>query len=380
MSITREITHQIKNDFFKGKVVIITGARQVGKTTLVNTLLTEQTAVYRLNADDPRDRQVLEDQSFASLDALFADSTLVFIDEAQKVTNIGTTLKLLVDQYGSAKQIIATGSSSLNLLSNTEEALTGRKFVHELFGLSVREISPKLDKLTVQKELEQLLVYGSYPEVYTSSVAEKRRLLMEITSSYLYQDILELENIRNPAAIQKLLAGIALQLGAEVSLNELSRLTGLDAKTIERYIDLLEKSYLIFRLPPYFTNQRKSLSKLNKIYFYDLGIRNALINNFNSLDLRSDVGALWENFMIVERMKLRSYHDMYASQYFWRTYGGAEVDLVEVRDGKLYGYEFKWSQKRATAPVSWLEYPDATFELINQQSYLQFLAVEHEIE
>ncbi|MFZ1720909.1 MAG: ATP-binding protein [Microgenomates group bacterium] len=374
--ILREISKNIRDDFFKGKIIILTGARQVGKTTLVNTILDNTDDVCRLNADDPTDKRTLEKYNFEDLDALFADKTIIFIDEAQKVQNIGTTLKLLVDHYKSSKQIIATGSSTLNLLSNTSEALTGRKFVHELYGLSVREISPELDALVLEKNLPLLLVYGSYPEVFTSSVENKRRILIEITSSYLYQDILELENIRNPAVINKLLSAIALQLGSEVSLNELSSLTGLDVKTVERYIDLLEKNYVLFRLPPYYTNQRKTLSKLNKLYFYDLGVRNALINNYNQLELRADSGALWENFLMLERMKLRSYHALYANQYFWRTYGGAEVDLVEERSGSLFGYEFKWGGKKVSAPASWLEYPNSTFEVINQENYLQFLLKE----
>jgi hypothetical protein len=371
--ILREIATTIKADFFKGKVIIVTGARQVGKTTLVRSLVDLEKKVYYLNADDPVDRSKLENQSFSQLNTLFSNSDVIFIDEAQKVPNIGTTLKLMVDAYEDRKQIIATGSSSLNLLSNTQEALTGRKFVFELFGLSVREITPNLDALTLEKQLPALLIYGSYPEVYTSQGTDKRRILTEITSSYLYQDILELEQVRNPAVIHKLLSALALQLGSEVSLTELSSLVGMDVKTVERYIDLLEKNYVLFRLPPYYTNQRKTLSKLNKVYFYDLGIRNALINNFNDLDLRTDVGALWENFLIVERMKLRSYHQLYANQYFWRTYGGAEVDLVEERDGKLFGYEFKWGSKVVTAPSSWLEYPQATFKLINPENYLEFL-------
>lgn len=371
--ILREIAAKIRSDFFKGKVIMVTGARQVGKTTLVRSLLDGQKKVYYLNADDPVDRSKLENQSFAQLDELFAKSDVIFIDEAQKVATIGTTLKLLVDSYKKSKQIIVTGSSSLNLLSNTGEALTGRKFVFELFGLSVREIDPALDSLTLGKQLSALLIYGSYPEVYISQGSDKRRILTEITSSYLYQDILELEQVRNPAVIHKLLSAIALQLGSEASLTELSSLVGLDVKTVERYIDLLEKNYVLFRLPPYYTNQRKTLSKLNKIYFYDLGIRNALINNFNDLDLRADVGALWENFLVVERMKLRSYHQLYANQYFWRTYGGAEVDLVEEREGKLFGYEFKWGPKTTAAPSSWLEYPQTTFDVVNTSNYLSFL-------
>lgn len=371
-NIPREIISALQKDLFQGKVLIVTGARQVGKTTLIKTLLLDKKDVISFNADNPTDRAKLENQDFEKLDKVIGDNQIVFIDEAQKIENVGNTLKLLVDNYQKSKQIIATGSSSLNLLSNTQEPLTGRKFVYELFSLSVREVFPDLQSLDLEKELPSLLVYGSYPEIYNSDETTKQRLLTEITSSYLYQDILELEQVRNPAVLHKLLSAISLQLGSEVSLNELSNLTGLDLKTVERYIDLLEKNYVIFRLPPYYTNQRKTLSKLNKIYFYDLGIRNTLINNFNPITLRNDVGALWENFLVVERMKLRQYRSIHASQFFWRTYDGAEIDLVEEREGKLFGYEFKWGQER-TAPKSWLKYPNATYTLVNRENLSEFL-------
>ena len=372
-TIDRELTNALKTDMFKGKVIILTGARQVGKTTLMKLILSDFDNVLTLNADNATDRSKLEDQDFEKLQSLIGSHKIVFIDEAQKVTSIGNTLKLLVDNYKDTKQIIATGSSSLNLLSNTQEPLTGRKYVHELFSLSVREIDPDLNPLYLEKELSQILIYGAYPEIYTSNENDKQRLLTEIVSSYLYQDILELEQVRNPATLHKLLSAIALQLGSETSLNELSSLTGLDLKTVERYIDLLEKNYVLFRLPPYYTNRRKTLSKLNKIYFYDVGVRNALINNFNPLDLRNDVGALWENFLIVERMKLRQCKGIYASQYFWRTYDGAEIDLVESREGKLYGYEFKWGRKRSSSK-SWLDYPSAQYKLINRENFIELLS------
>lgn len=372
-NIPRQITSAIENDLFQGKVLIITGARQVGKTTLIESILTGKKKVISFNADNLTDRTKLENQDFEKLNHFVGDNNIIFIDESQKIVNIGNTLKILVDNYKKSKQIIATGSSSLNLLTNTQEPLTGRKFVYELFSLSVQEMFPDLSLLDIEKVLPTLLIYGSYPEIYTSDEVNKRRLLTEITSSYLYQDILELEQVRNPAVLQKLLSALALQLGSEVSLTELGNLVGLDVKTVERYIDLLEKNYVIFRLPPYYSNQRKTLSKLNRIYFYDLGIRNTLINNFNPINLRTDVGALWENFLIVERMKLRQYRSINASQYFWRTYDKAEIDLVEEREGKLFGYEFKWGQER-TAPKSWLEYPNATFTLVNKDNFIDFLS------
>lgn len=373
-NLRRELQKIIKKDFFQGKVIILTGARQVGKTTLVNMLLEKEDNIIRFNADNPTDREKLENKDFENLKSIIGDSKIVFIDEAQKIVNIGNTLKLIVDNYGNQKQIIATGSSSLNLLSNTSEPLTGRKFVHEIFSLSLREIYTSNDFLKLDKELNDLLVYGTYPEVYLSPVDERQRLLFEIAQSYLYQDILELEQVRNPETLNKLLSAIALQLGSEVSLNELSIVVGLDLKTVERYVDLLEKNFVLFRLAPYFTNQRKTLSKLNKIYFYDLGIRNALINNFNDLDKRNDVGGLWENFIIIERMKLRKYKSIFAKQYFWKTYDGSEIDLVEQIAEKLNGYEIKWGRER-TSPKSFLDYPHASHKIINKENYKQFLQV-----
>jgi len=370
--INREITNGILADFFQGKVIIIAGPRQVGKTTLVESVLAGKEQVVKFVGDNPTDREKLENKDFEQLDRLIGDNRYIFIDEAQKIRNIGQTLKLLVDNYASQKQLIATGSSSLNLLSNTQEPLTGRKYIYELFGFSLREIFKKTEYLAIEKALPDLLIYGSYPEVYLKSGKDRERLLVDIAGSYLYKDILELEQVRNPAILSKLLSALALQTGLEVSLSELSSLVGLDLKTIERYIDLLEKNYVIFRLPPYYLNQRKTLSKRNKVFFYDLGIRNALISNFNALDLRSDVGELWENFLILERFKYRRANFVDATQYFWRTYDGAEIDLVEQREGKLFGYEFKWGKER-TAPFSWLKNPNSEYKLINKNNFIDFL-------
>lgn len=369
--IPREITSKIKSDFFKGKAIIIVGARQVGKTTMVKSILDEKKTVAEFTGDNPTDRLMLENKDFEQLDRLVGDKKIIFIDEAQKLENVGQTIKLLVDNYKSEKQVIITGSSSLNLLTNTQEPLTGRKYVYELFGFSIREIFPRVDLLNMEKILSDLLIYGTYPQVFLGE-SEKQRLLVEIASSYLYKDILELEQVRNPANLAKLLSAIALQVGSEVSLTELGNTVGLDVKTVERYIDLLEKNYVIFRLPPYYSNQRKTLSKQNKIYFYDLGVRNALINNFNPLELRNDVGALWENFVILERLKFRKAKNINASQFFWRTYDGAEIDLVEQMSGKLFGYEIKWGKEK-TAPLSFLEYPNSEYKLINKENYIDFL-------
>ena len=371
-NIKRTIEKSIRKDFFKGKIIILAGPRQVGKTTLIKHILKDYTSVITFNGDSRNDRNSLAKNDFEFIDKLIGENEIVFIDEAQKVEEIGNTLKLLVDNYGKKKQIIATGSSSLNLLSNTSEPLTGRKYVYELYPLSVTEIYSQRHPLDLDKELENLLIYGSYPDIYSGSLRVKEEQLLEITRSYLYKDILELEDVRSSSSIDKLLSALALQVGSEVSLRELSNLLNLHIGTVERYIDLLEKNYVIFRLPPYYTNQRKVLSKQNKIYFYDLGIRNALINNFNPLSKRNDRGALWENFLIIERMKLNAYTNRYVSNFFWRTYDGAEIDYIEQYADSLDGYEFKWNKEKK-APKSWLEYPNATYELINIENYKEFL-------
>lgn len=373
-TIKRTIEDPLREDFFKGKVIILTGPRQVGKTTLVNHILKSYSSIITFNGDNRKDRETLSKNDFEYLDNLIGEKKIVFIDEAQKIDEIGNTLKLFVDNYQEEKQIIATGSSSLNLLSNTSEPLTGRKYTYELFPLSIKEIYSDRHPLDIDKELESLLIYGTYPDIYEGDREIKEKHLLEITKSYLYKDILELENVRNSSSLDSLLAALALQVGSEVSLTELSNLLGLNLRTIERYIDLLEKNYVLFRLPPYYSNQRKTLSKQNKIYFYDLGIRNALINNFNDFDKRNDVGALWENFLVVERMKLRKYKGRYANQYFWKTYDGSEIDLVEQIAENLFGYEIKWGKER-TAPKSWLEYPNSSYEVVNKDNYKEFLEV-----
>ncbi|MBI3626541.1 ATP-binding protein [Candidatus Uhrbacteria bacterium] len=320
------------------------GARQTGKTTLAQKLLAEQPGriARNFNCDNATDRDLLAGQDLGFLIKLIGDASIIFIDEAQKVKGIGEVVKLLVDHFKSQKQIIVSGSSSLNLLDATQEPLTGRKFVYHLYPLSLEEIFPDKNQLEIQKELATLLIYGAYPEVVSAkSFEHKRELLNELSSSYIYKDILEFQLVKNPEHLRKLLKALAIQIGSQVSYTELSRLVGIDQKTIERYIDLMEKSFLIFRLPPLSRNKRKEISKLNKIYFYDLGIRNAVINNFNLLQDRNDLGAMWENFLVAERLKYRAYHNIAVSQYFWRTYDGTEVDLVEEESGvKLTGYEF----------------------------------------
>ena len=368
----RIIEKSLKNSFFKGKIAIVTGARQTGKTTLAMKLINEADSAQAklFNGDNPGDRELLSNKSLEFLEKLIGGAKIVFIDEGQKIETIGQTLKLLVDKYKSEKQIIVTGSSSFNLLDKTEEPLTGRKIVFHLFPLSLEEIYPKKDLAEIIKNLEQYLVFGSYPEVAgKSSFAEKRKALVEISSSYLYKDILELRGIKKSGALVSLLKAISFQVGSEVSYTELANISGLNKKTVENYLDILEKNHIIFRLAPYARNKRKIISKLKKIYFYDPGVRNAVINNFNLLSDRNDVGALWENYMAAERLKFQHYHEIYAENYFWRTYDGAEVDWVEEQNGKVLGFEFKWGEKKKKREsIFWKEISAKPVKIITPRS------------
>lgn len=365
----RIIKKSLIKQFWKAKIVILTGARQTGKTTLIKEIINEDNrdSVRFFNCDNPSDRNLLDNKDLEFLINLIGDAKIIFIDEGQKVESIGQTLKILVDHYGNKKQIIATGSSSFNLLERTQEALTGRKFVFHLFPLSLEEIHPDKNMLTIIKELPTYLTYGNYPEVVMQdSFDNKKRRLEELVSSCLYSDILEFQKIKSHSVLINLLKALAYQVGSEVSYTELSSLLGIDKNTVERYVNILEKNYIIFRLPPYASNKRKTISKLRKIYFCDIGVRNALIGNFNFPEERNDVGILWENFIATERLKFQAYHEIDASNYFWRTYDGAEVDWVEERAGKIYGHEFKWNSK-AKGRVSsfWRDVSDKQVEVIS---------------
>ncbi|MBI2644840.1 ATP-binding protein [Candidatus Uhrbacteria bacterium] len=353
----RKLRNTIIKDFFLGKVIILIGARQVGKTTLMQDIFHASTIknkkILSFNCDDPHDRDLLAGKNSLFLKGLVNDYDIVFIDEGQKVADIGQTVKILVDYYKKKKQIIVTGSSSINLLDATSESLTGRKFTHILYPLSLEEIFSELDPISQRKKIEHLMIFGSYPEIVSqASFDSKERLLRELASSALYKDIFEFQQVKNPQVLFSLLKALGLQIGSEYSMNELSRTCGIDVKTVERYIDLLEKNYIIFRLPPYTKNKRREITKLKKIYFYDTGIRNVIINNFNFSGERTDMGGLWENFIIAERMKYRAYHGISALQYFWRTYDGAEIDLIEEQGSRVSLYECKWNavKKRRKPP------------------------------
>ncbi|HFC36312.1 MAG TPA: ATP-binding protein, partial [Candidatus Moranbacteria bacterium] len=303
---------------------------------------------------------------------------LIVIDEAQNIPNIGLGLKIIVDHVENIK-IVVTGSASFELAGQIGEPLVGRKFTYTLFPLSVLELSKCYTPYQLQNELlEELLLFGSYPEVLTAQTREeKRKILKEINDSYLLKDILALERVKSPKILKNLLQLLAWQVGNEVSLTELSNGLDIDYKTVARYLDLLEKTFVIVSIRGFSRNLRKEINKKNKYFFVDVGIRNAVIENFNAVDLRNDIGQLWENFVFLERMKTRTYKKIYANQYFWRTWDQKEVDLIEERDGKLYGYEMKWNiRKKVKPPKLWLNtYPEAEYKVITPENYLDFVGL-----
>ena len=373
----RIIADEIYRNFFSGEVMVIVGARQVGKTYLLKRIIKNKKIkddLVFLNCDYLEDRELLNQQKLEPLKRIIGKKKYLFIDEGQKAENIGNTLKMLVDFYKKEKQIIVTGSSSIHLLDQTAEPLTGRKRVFYLYPISASEIIEQKGELEFQKQFTENLIFGSYPKVLNQlSNEEKIISLKELASSNLYRDILEFQLIKNPSVLNKLLKALALQVGSEVSLHKLGNLIGINLRTAERYIDLLEKSFVIFRLAPYVTNKRKEISKMHKIYFYDLGIRNAIINNFNILENRNDVGQLFENYFILERMKYRSYYRLFANQYFWKNYEQSEVDLIEEFDGNLQAYELKWSKHRAALPLSFRKNYQADCYLVSRENFLDFL-------
>ena len=357
------------------KIIILYGPRQVGKTTLVRELISG--LPYKslmVNADELVYQTVLSGRDLTQMKLLVEGYELLFIDEAQRIPDVGINLKFLHDGLPDLK-IIATGSSSFELANRTKEALTGRTWTYELFPISLGELNLQQNAFLLQQRLDELLRFGSYPDtLQLPNAADKIRYLRELSSAYLYKDILEMAAIRHADKLRKLLQLLAFQVGSEVSPSEIGTILSMSKDTANTYIDLLEKAFVVFRLSGFSRNLRKEISKMDKIYFYDLGIRNVLIDNFQPLDLRTDVGALWENFLVIERRKRNAYASQFANTYFWRTYTGAELDYVEEANGQLTGFEFKFSRKSAKAPASWLDnYPGSTFQVINRDNYLAFL-------
>jgi len=371
--IKRQIQSDIEACFFKGKAVIIYGARQVGKTTLIKSIQKKdyQNSLF-INCDEPDYRAILTDISSTELKEIIGSKNVVFIDEAQRVKNISLTLKLFVDNFPE-KQVIATGSSSLDLSDEIVEPLTGRKYEFQLFPFALSELEDKYSFSEIQRILENRIIMGMYPEIVKKS-DEAEILLKSLASSYLYKDVLQYQDIRKPELLEKLLTALALQIGSEVSYNELANLLGVSKQTVANYIQLLEKSFVIFHLSPFSRNLRNELTKLRKIYFYDTGIRNAVINNFNPMEMRQDIGQLWENFMISERLKQNAIIGRQVNTYFWRTHQKQEIDYLEDAKGKLRGFEFKWKTGKYRIPKIFLKtYPGSEVQLISKNNFQEFI-------
>ncbi len=365
----------LKNLVIPGKVIVIYGARQVGKTTLAKKFVEDlDEKVLFVDGDDIIVRQYLESQSISQLRDFVGDHSLLVIDEAQHVEKIGLNLKLIVDHIPSLK-LVVTGSSSFDLAKDVGEPLTGRKFVLKLYPLAQMEISQTESRHETEANLESRLVYGSYPEVVTIHDNERRKeYLREIVSSYLFKDILALEGIRYANKLVRLLQLLSFQIGKGVSLSGLGSQLGMSKNTVERYLDLLEKVFVIYRLSGFSRNLRKEITKSPRYYFTDNGIRNAVIQNFNPINLRDDLGEIWENYILAERMKRREYLRESCSAYFWRTYDKKEIDLVEEHMGELHGYEVKWGKTSKKAPRDWrVNYPTAGFQIVNRDNYHEFI-------
>lgn len=356
-----------------GKAIILLGPRQVGKTTLINHILSNQTSHLFLNGDDPVVRQELSEANTEKLKQIIGTNTTVFIDEAQRIPNIGITLKIITDQLSNI-QLFVSGSSAFELNHEVQEPLTGRKWEFNLYPISWKEFQSHVGFIQAKQELERRLIFGMYPEVINQKEDEKETL-RQLTSSYLYKDVLSIAGIRKPEVIEKLLKALAFQVGNEVSYNELAGLIQVDKNTINTYLDILEKTFVIFRLQPFSRNLRNEISTTRKIYFYDNGLRNSLISNFSSLEFRQDKGALWENFLISERMKQNQYQSRHTSRYFWRTKQQQEIDYIEESDGKIQAFEFKSAiGKNPKPPRSFVNaYPEASFEVINMGNFQDFV-------
>ncbi len=371
MEFRRHLQAQLESKLFKKKAIILVGPRQVGKTTLVRKILTGRDFLF-LDGDDSNVREQLASASTGTLRRIIGRHKIVFIDELERIENIGLTMKIITDQFPEV-QLIASGSSALEIHQSIQEPLTGRKWEYFLYPISWQEFVEELGLIEAEAQLEHRIVYGMYPEVILSGT-EEREVIDLLSQSYLFKDVLAYTGVRKPDVLYKLLQALALQIGSEVSYNELSQLLGIDKNTVNKYIDVLEKSFIIFQLSSFSRNLRNEIKNSKKIYFYDTGIRNAIINNFNSLDLRTDKGALWENFLISERKKYNSYHRQYYNQYFWRTTSQKEIDLIEEKNGEIWAYEFKWGTKEKLKTKKEFEEVYSTKTVIvDRSNYQDFL-------
>ncbi|MBM3185299.1 MAG: ATP-binding protein [Bacteroidetes bacterium] len=371
--ISRILVDRLHQKMFKQKAIIVLGPRQVGKTTLLKNLAFDTDEILWMNADEIDVQQRLSEVSSTSFKALLGKNKIFIIDEAQRIENIGLKLKLITDNLPEI-QVIATGSSSFDLANHVNEPLTGRKWEYNLFPLSYQELVEHHGMLTENRLLEHRLVYGYYPEVVSNPGEEEERLKL-ICHSYLYKDVLLWERLHKSDKLVRLLQALAHQIGSQVSFNELAEICSMDPKTVEKYVNLLEQAFVIFRLPSFSRNLRNELKSSRKIYFYDNGIRNAIINNFNPIALRSDVGFLWENFLVSERLKFNSYHLLNKNSFFWRTVNQQEIDLIEEYGGQLHAYEFKWNTKKTVRLTKTFQnaYPNSSFDVITPNNLHEFL-------
>lgn len=367
----RQISSEIGKRLFTGKAIVITGPRQVGKTTLVNELLKNESFLF-LDGDDPFVRNTLLNINTASLKTLLKGHKVVFIDECQRIENIGITAKIIVDQIKDI-QLILSGSSSFEVNERINEPLTGRKWSFELYPISFHEYNEKYNLLHAMQNLQNRMIYGFYPDILNNP-DDQVQLLKELVDSYLFKDILLYANIKKADVLFKLVQALSYQVGSEVSYNELSQLIGIDAKTVSHYIDLLEKAFVVFRLNSYSNNHRNEIKKGVKIYFYDNGVRNAVINGFDALNNRKDIGALWENFLMSERKKQNQYGRKFVTGYFWRTTQHQEIDYIEEGYEEIKAFEFKWNPKaKAKFSTTFTNTYDSINQVVNRDNYLDFV-------
>lgn len=369
--ISRDLTPVLATKLHKGKVIVLIGPRQVGKTTMINTLLTDNDYLF-LDGDDHSVAEIISNANTEALRSIIGTYKYVFIDEVQRIPNIGLKLKIIVDQIKDV-QVIVSGSSAFDINNATQEPLTGRKFEYNLFPISWNEFEKNAGYIKAQQQLELRILYGMYPDVI-NNFGDEYEILKNLVSSYLYKDILALAGIRKSEYLEKVVQALAFQVGNEVSYNEIAQLVGIDKNTVSNYIDLLEKSFVVFRINSFSKNLRNEIKANKKIYFYDNGVRNMIIGNFNNLALRQDKGALWENFMMAERMKFLSYTQSNAKPYFWRTTTQQEIDYIETNADAVSAFEFKWATtKKAKLPKSFIEAYNPSFLVVNKENFRDFL-------
>lgn len=369
----RTLKNTLKSKINKGKAIILVGPRQVGKTTLIKTIINTKQHLF-LDGDDITVRSLLANPNTEQIKTIIGAHKLIFIDEAQRIEGIGLTLKIIIDQIKDV-QVLVSGSSSFDLSNALNEPLTGRKWEYELYPISWEEFEDKQGFLVAEQQLENRLLYGFYPDVL-NNIGEEKDILKQLVNSYLYKDILAYSNIRKPEVLEKLVQALALQLGNEANYNELAQIVGVDKNTVANYIDILEKGYVVFKLNSFSRNLRNEIKKNKKIYFYDNGVRNTVLGNFSPLNLRQDTGALWENFLIAERLKQNKYKNTNAKIFFWRTKQQQEVDLVEENNGNITGYEFKWNaKKKLRLPKTFVNEYNAKEIIIDRKNFRDFTTI-----